>query len=54
MIRSVRLCGGDPKEHSLRAIPNYYCYSAQFRFSYAEQKAYWDQLLGENGFQIGD
>jgi hypothetical protein len=30
------------------------CYSAQFRFSYAEQKAYWDQLLGENGFQIGD
>lgn len=29
-------------------------HSAQFRFSYAEQKAYWVELLGENGFQIGE
>lgn len=27
-------------------------HSAQFRFSYAEQKAYWKQLLGGKGFQI--
>jgi hypothetical protein len=27
-------------------------HSAQFRFSYAEQKAYWDQLLGDAGFGL--